>query len=694
MSKAFSRSAAAEVYAAARALGQEIQKITEKDGKARSRIAAAAEKTMDKDVDDVLRGTPVSFLEDEVADFDSRVLSVRFANCYELKKAGAAALKYYLKPAQASAVTAAIDNKIKEIRGVCVPRINAEARDMDSENLVKAAVDYYRQRDSFEKAEAFLRDCPGYYGLTSDLSLVSGFFKWTFASGARKKAAEAAFDTLSELVKKKGKPSRPHSGAGVSGAEAWKEYEKNSIEIHGMLESLFPELFLREEPGGFVYGLPEEFAGELSGEEILTEGLNCYLRSYQEWGVRYILRQKRVLLGDEMGLGKTIQAIAAMVSVRNSGGEHFLVICPAAVITNWCREIEKHSDLTAYRLHGDRKDELIRQWRMNGGCAVMSYEGTEIFTPADRTPIDLLVADEAHYVKNPSAQRTKRTAWLAARAKRVLFMTGTALENRQEEMKNLVSILQPALGAGLSEKMSPRQFREALMPVYYRRKREQVLSELPELVDTPCWCDMTPEDTAAYASALASGNFHEARRVSWITGDAARASKPLLLKKIIEEAEEEDRKVIVFSCYLRTLEQAVNVIGEKCMPVITGSVPPAKRQQIIDDFESAPPGTALPAQIIAGGTGLNIQTASVVVLCEPQLKPSIENQAVSRAYRMGQTRNVLVYRLLCEDTIDEQITDMLKEKQGIFDAVADISEAATKDPQLTSLLESEQKRYA
>ena len=95
-----------------------------------------------------------------------------------------------------------------------------------------------------------------------------------------------------------------------------------------------------------------------------------------------------------------------------------------------------------------------------------------------------------------------------------------------------------------------------------------------------------------------------------------------------------------------------------------------------------PAGTVLVAQIQSGGTGLNIQSASVVVLCEPQFKPSIENQAISRAYRMGQTRNVLVYRLLCEDTVDEKIMSTLESKQAIFDAFADKSVAAAESQEI------------
>lgn len=112
------------------------------------------------------------------------------------------------------------------------------------------------------------------------------------------------------------------------------------------------------------------------------------------------------------------------------------------------------------------------------------------------------------------------------------------------------------------------------------------------------------------------------------------------------------------------------------MPPITGKLTPQKRQEVIDQFNDSPAGSILVCQIQAGGTGLNIQSGSVVVITEPQFKPSIENQAISRAYRMGQTRSVLVYRLLCENTIDERMMALLKSKQQIFDSFADESVAA------------------
>lgn len=124
------------------------------------------------------------------------------------------------------------------------------------------------------------------------------------------------------------------------------------------------------------------------------------------------------------------------------------------------------------------------------------------------------------------------------------------------------------------------------------------------------------------------------------------------------------------------------MLSTKCYGPINGSVPPQRRQEIIDEFDNAPSGSVLLAQIQSGGTGLNIQSASVVVICEPQFKPSTENQAISRAYRMGQARNVLVYRLLCENTVDEHITEILEQKQAFFDAFADKSVAAEQSVEL------------
>ena len=189
------------------------------------------------------------------------------------------------------------------------------------------------------------------------------------------------------------------------------------------------------------------------------------------------------------------------------------------------------------------------------------------------------------------------------------------------------------------------------------------------------------------------------RQVSWDIAEIQKSSKALRLLDICERAKNEDRKVIVFSYFLSTIEKVKKLLGEKCFGPINGAVAPNRRQAIIDDFSRAQNGSVLVAQIQAGGTGLNIQSASVVVICEPQIKPSIESQAIARAYRMGQARNVLVFRLLCENCVDERITEILENKQMLFDNFADVSVAGQESIQITekmsaSIIESERKRLS
>ncbi len=386
-----------------------------------------------------------------------------------------------------------------------------------------------------------------------------------------------------------------------------------------------------------------------------------------------------------MGLGKTIQAIATMVSLRNCGETHFMVICPASVVNNWCREIIKHSKLKPTKIHGVGKRQAFESWLKTGGVAVTNYESTSYINLDDKFKYGLLVVDEAHYIKNSNARRSINTISLIKNTNRVLFMTGTALENKVDEMITLISSLNKNIANSAKScafMSTAPQFRTMIAPVYYRRKREDVLTELPEKIESQEWCTLSPEEESVYEDAILNKQYNQARRVSWTVDDLNKSSKALRLKEIVCDAEAQGRKVLVFSFFLDTISKIHDFLRGKCLNPINGSVNVNRRQEIIDEFDKAPAGSVLLAQITSGGTGLNIQSASVVVICEPQFKPSIENQAISRAYRMGQSRNVLVYRLLCENTIDERLTNLLAQKQKIFEAYADKSEAASAAEQL------------
>ena len=320
-----------------------------------------------------------------------------------------------------------------------------------------------------------------------------------------------------------------------------------------------------------------------------------------------------------------------------------------------------------------------------GGVGVTTYETTRTLNPDDSFHYSLLIVDEAHYIKNPDANRTINVRKIAKKADRLLFMTGTAIENNVYEMINLIRMLQPDVAdqiEGLEYLSAAPVFRQRVIPVYYRRKRDDVMSELPELIESKEWCTLTPMEREIYEDAVLNRKYAEARRVSWNVDNVRQSSKAKRMLEIIEDAKEDNRKVLVFSFFLDTINKVSTLLGKQCLEPINGSVPPARRQEIIDEFEQAPAGSVLVAQIQSGGTGLNIQAANVVIICEPQFKPSIENQAISRAYRIKQQRDVLVYRLLANDTIDERITDLLAEKQDIFNAFADQSEAAKETIEL------------
>lgn len=521
--------------------------------------------------------------------------------------------------------------------------------------------------------------------IENDVQPATKRLAWLFASEDVRSEVAAAYNRLVEfgssdlLVRAENllKQFNKVESLYIDQNEAWADFEANPVDTFNVLEEICPDVLGNDDT---LFGLPEELAREIQDQCFFPEGLKCTLRRYQEMGVKYILHQERTLLGDEMGLGKTVQAIASMVSLRNTGETHFAVICPASVLENWCREIWKHSKLRVTKVHGASSASVLNSWLESGGVAVTTYETTKKLLLADDFVFGLAVVDEAHYIKNPEAARSINTLRLIAKARRVVFMTGTALENRVDEMLTLIGYLRPSVAASarpLAFMANAKRFRDEVAPVYYRRKREDVLTELPELIENEEWCTLGPVEKEAYERSVLTRSLMAARRVSWNVADLRNdSSKARRLLEIVNDATDDGRKILVFTFFLDTASSVVSLLGNKCVGIINGSVPPSKRQELVEKFDAAAAGSVLVSQIQAGGTGMNIQSASVVVFCEPQYKPSIEKQAVSRAYRMGQTRNVLAFRLLCEQTVDERIHEILQEKQAAFDAFADKSSAA------------------
>jgi superfamily II DNA or RNA helicase len=473
-------------------------------------------------------------------------------------------------------------------------------------------------------------------------------------------------------------------------ARLWSDYLARPVTYNGLLIEVGGLDPVKEAGQGF---LPAEIAEQVRVFPLDQSRLKTALRGYQAFGAKFALVQERVILGDEMGLGKTMQSLAAMCHLAAKGATHFLVVCPASVIVNWTREVERHTLLEACRVHGpgEKRQAAQQEWAGRGGVAVTTFEALRAMPEDLDVSVAMMVVDEAHYVKNPNALRTQAVSEWAARSRRVLFLTGTPMENRVGEFGVLVGHLRPEVAENLDiadGALDGTKFREMVAPVYLRRNQEDVLSELPPRLETQEWVALEGPTLRAYRKAVLAGNFMAMRRAAFDPGTVKGSPKLRRLVEIVSEAADGGRKVVVFSYFRDVLEAVTHVLGSGRDGVpgmhvggpLAGDISPTDRQTMVDEFTAAKGPAVLVAQIQAGGVGLNIQAASVVIIAEPQLTPSIEEQAIARAHRMGQVRRVDVHRLLCEDSVDQRVLELLAEKRQAFDEYARRSDMANTTP--------------
>jgi superfamily II DNA or RNA helicase len=452
-----------------------------------------------------------------------------------------------------------------------------------------------------------------------------------------------------------------------------EEFKENASDYFAVLEDVSgvkPQVGQRH--------FTQDLIDQIESQSLDTGLLKATLRKYQIFGSKFALTQNRVILGDEMGLGKTMQALGALTQRHADGATRFLVVCPASVIVNWQREIATRSDLKSIKMHGDEGKSGFAKWVADGGIGLTTFDTLKSFEISDEEiaalAVDTVVVDEAHYVKNPEAGRTIAMVRWLDRAPRAMFMTGTPLENRVDELVSLVALLdrdfarqlnRASLAAGVDA------FRKHVAPIYLRRNTEDVLKELPDLIEVDEFCEWNGADYGYYEHSVASGNLMGMRKAGMkpiIEG--ANPDKVERLLELVEEAFDGGKKVLVFSYFLDALKVVVEALGDRAVGPITGGVTPARRQELVDIFTNSKEPKVLVGQIQAAGTGLNIQAASVVILCEPQIKPSLEVQAIARAHRMGQVNTVQVHRLIIPECIDEKMMAMLAWKQKEFDDYA------------------------
>jgi len=452
-----------------------------------------------------------------------------------------------------------------------------------------------------------------------------------------------------------------------------------------------------------------------SGEWPLHETLQP-LYPYQREGMLHLAFKERALLADEMGLGKTIQAIAACSLLHRLGkAARVIVITPASLKTEWEEQIQRFTQLPYQLIFGPRRKRLS-QYSDPPFFTVVNYEQmlADALDVNARLQPDVVILDEAQRIKNwgtKTAQAVKRL-----RSRYAFILTGTPIENRIDEIHSLMSFLEPSvLGPlfrfnrefyQLDDRGRPSGYQNLdrlhsrIAPFLLRRRKAQVETELPDRTDTTHLVPLSPEQKNRYAEHEASvarlASIAKRRPLTqqesekllrelnmmrmtcdtnYILDPKERACPKLgELAKILEECREnKDVKVLIFSEWVRMLE----LVSELCTrlgvgyALHTGSVPQRRRRAEILLFKSDPSCRVFLSSE-SGGTGLNLQNASVVINCDMPWNPAKLEQRIARAWRKHQTRPVTVINLVSEHTIEHRMLATLSAKQQLSDGVLDL----------------------
>lgn len=456
-----------------------------------------------------------------------------------------------------------------------------------------------------------------------------------------------------------------------------------------------------------------------AGQSILPGLVKVSLFPYQMRGVLFAASRGRVVLADDMGLGKTVQAVAAATLLkRRRGIERVLVVSPASVKYQWKTEIEKFSDLSVQVIDGDRRRRIKRYDDpkffnlINYELVRWDMEAIQALAP------DLIILDEAQRIRNWATKTAQTVKQLKSRYAFVL--TGTPLENKVEELYSVVEFVDGrALGPAfrflhdhvqttetgkLIGYRGLNQIHRQLEPLLLRRRRDEVLRQLPERTDQVFSVPLTEQQAGPYWEQyeILGRLMNKWSRQGWLSEvdlrritcaiqnmrmlcnstflyDKETNHSPKLqeFKEIIRElAVEEGRKVVVFSEYERMTRLAGQELAKLGIDFVSlhGGVPSPKRGALMDRFREDP-NCMVFLSTDAGGVGLNLQSASAVINFEPPWNPARLEQRIGRVHRMGQAQPVQVIHMVTEGSIEVRVWETMQLKRalfsGLFDSTAD-----------------------
>ena len=416
---------------------------------------------------------------------------------------------------------------------------------------------------------------------------------------------------------------------------------------------------------------------------------------HQKEAIQKLVENKKFILADDMGLGKTTSTI---ISALETGAKKVLIICPASLKINWQREIENYSDRTTSIIEGKKWDDA--------DFVIINYDIIKNFhddkkkseSTIVKSKFDLVIVDEAHYVQNSQAQRTKLINDIGRNVERVWLLTGTPITSRPINYFNLLNLIDSPVAqnwmayvkrycngfqfqAGrrkiwnVSGASNLEELRDRTSPLVLRRLKENVL-DLPEKIITPVYLRLKSKeyeelmgeyydwyDKSGESDSLTL-QFTKLTKVRQVIAEEKSKATIELCENIIEQG----KKVIVFTNFTKSLEMILQHFGKSAVR-LDGQMSQKERQLSVDNFQNDEKITVFVGNIKAAGVGITLTAAEAVVMNDLSFLPSDHSQAEDRSYRYGQKNNVLVYYPIFDNTVEGIIYDILKKKKNIFETI-------------------------
>ncbi len=457
---------------------------------------------------------------------------------------------------------------------------------------------------------------------------------------------------------------------------------------------------------------------KLSSPDNLPLYLQTVLRGYQKAGVAWIKMlayyHLNGILADEMGLGKTIQALSAILTTGE--GHVSLVICPKTLLYNWAAEIDKfHTNIPFAVVEGDKASRSQILANPNVRLFIMSYSMVlGDIAMLKNIEFEWLVLDEAQNIKNVSAQRTAAIKKLKSIHR--LALSGTPVENNLTELWSIFDFLNPGYLGTLNkfkqnylpaegENEARLSLKRMATPFLLRRIKKEVLLELPDKQEQISWCKLntvqeklylqildmvqkkllpTGSEVPSYVHILAA--LTKLRQVcnhphlanADVLPELEASSKLEQLVELVTEATNAGHKVLVFSQFVQMLAIMRKIFDGLEMPYSYLDGQTKDRVTPVNRFERDPAIKLFLISLKTGGVGLNLTAADTVILFDPWWNPMVENQAIDRTHRIGQTNKVQVFRLIAKGTVEEKILALQEAKRDLFQSVIEGGQGVLK----------------